>query len=149
MYTKAVVAHGGGPTAVINASLAGLIEECRRRGSVLYGARYGLAGLVRGDLVDLLAFDADLVRRVGATPRSAAGAALYTGRGAGSPGSCAAIWWICWRSMRTWSAGSAKRPARRWDRAGFRSPTKTDRKSTRLNSSHLGISYAVFCLKKK
>src|SRR5205814_9372978 len=27
-------------------------------------------------------------------------------------------------------------------------PTK-DRKSTRLNSSHLGISYAVFCLKKK
>src|ERR1035438_10586889 len=27
--------------------------------------------------------------------------------------------------------------------------TSTDRKSTRLNSSHLGISYAVFCLKKK
>src|SRR5882724_620045 len=26
---------------------------------------------------------------------------------------------------------------------------KPDRKSTRLNSSHLGISYAVFCLKKK
>src|SRR2546426_6904114 len=27
--------------------------------------------------------------------------------------------------------------------------TRTDRKSTRLNSSHLVISYAVFCLKKK
>src|SRR5205814_8563970 len=27
-------------------------------------------------------------------------------------------------------------------------PKKRDRKSTRLNSSHLGISYAVFCLKK-
>src|SRR5437899_4151039 len=27
--------------------------------------------------------------------------------------------------------------------------TGPDRKSTRLNSSHLGISYAVFCLKKK
>src|SRR5258705_2730583 len=27
--------------------------------------------------------------------------------------------------------------------------TGLDRKSTRLNSSHLGISYAVFCLKKK
>src|SRR5258705_1997902 len=26
---------------------------------------------------------------------------------------------------------------------------RPDRKSTRLNSSHLGISYAVFCLKKK
>src|SRR5205814_9712398 len=29
------------------------------------------------------------------------------------------------------------------------SPLLQDRKSTRLNSSHLGISYAVFCLKKK
>src|ERR1039458_1205035 len=28
-------------------------------------------------------------------------------------------------------------------------PVRSDRKSTRLNSSHLGISYAVFCLKKK
>src|SRR5205814_10140359 len=28
-------------------------------------------------------------------------------------------------------------------------PRVGDRKSTRLNSSHLGISYAVFCLKKK
>src|SRR5262245_62695392 len=30
-----------------------------------------------------------------------------------------------------------------------RRPIEQDRKSTRLNSSHLGISYAVFCLKKK
>src|SRR5262245_64691210 len=30
----------------------------------------------------------------------------------------------------------------------YQGPTR-DRKSTRLNSSHLGISYAVFCLKKK
>src|SRR5690242_21442875 len=28
-------------------------------------------------------------------------------------------------------------------------PLDTDRKSTRLNSSHMSISYAVFCLKKK
>src|ERR1035438_5473043 len=34
-----------------------------------------------------------------------------------------------------------------WEKARNSSPT-TDRKSTRLNSSHLGISYAVFCLKK-
>src|SRR5256885_12369396 len=33
-----------------------------------------------------------------------------------------------------------------WKRSTRRSP---DRKSTRLNSSHLVISYAVFCLKKK
>src|SRR5205814_5460303 len=30
-----------------------------------------------------------------------------------------------------------------------RASSASDRKSTRLNSSHLGISYAVFCLKKK
>src|SRR5688500_20073386 len=30
-----------------------------------------------------------------------------------------------------------------------RAPLEPDRKSTRLNSSHLVISYAVFCLKKK
>src|SRR5437899_7180993 len=35
-------------------------------------------------------------------------------------------------------------PAVRWFRFA-----SGDRKSTRLNSSHLGISYAVFCLKKK
>src|SRR5437899_3881443 len=34
------------------------------------------------------------------------------------------------------------------DKAGERL-LEADRKSTRLNSSHLGISYAVFCLKKK
>src|SRR5438045_4777033 len=33
--------------------------------------------------------------------------------------------------------------------AALPSPPAGDRKSTRLNSSHLGISYAVFCLKKK
>src|SRR5258707_11378596 len=33
--------------------------------------------------------------------------------------------------------------------AGQRDPQRQDRKSTRLNSSHANISYAVFCLKKK
>src|SRR2546426_3172392 len=33
--------------------------------------------------------------------------------------------------------------------AGSSGPARRDRKSTRLNSSHLVISYAVFCLKKK
>src|SRR5256885_11946339 len=32
---------------------------------------------------------------------------------------------------------------------GFEEISQEDRKSTRLNSSHLVISYAVFCLKKK
>src|SRR5438309_7155030 len=36
-----------------------------------------------------------------------------------------------------------------YDRAHHRDVNKLDRKSTRLNSSHSSISYAVFCLKKK
>src|SRR2546430_11914376 len=40
---------------------------------------------------------------------------------------------------RSWKAYAEKLPSPGW----------TDRKSTRLNSSHSQISYAVFCLKKK
>src|SRR2546422_6308534 len=49
------------------------------------------------------------------------------------------------RGSRTVKHGGARRPpGRRWTSA-----TYLDRKSTRLNSSHGYISYAVFCLKKK
>src|SRR5690606_39623058 len=41
---------------------------------------------------------------------------------------------------------SSPRSSRSPPRSGLR---KRDRKSTRLNSSHVKISYAVFCLKKK
>src|SRR5207249_8194279 len=42
------------------------------------------------------------------------------------------------------------RPCRRVDdRDDRRHALDRDRKSTRLNSSHVSISYAVFCLKKK
>src|SRR5215212_11510671 len=56
--------------------------------------------------------------------------------------------------FRSRSGGAAGRRAR-GRRRGPRAPRRADplrardRKSTRLNSSHLGISYAVFCLKKK
>src|SRR5437899_5332808 len=42
------------------------------------------------------------------------------------------------------SLGICRRETKRLGDCGIQ-----DRKSTRLNSSHLGISYAVFCLKKK
>src|SRR2546426_8546861 len=51
--------------------------------------------------------------------------------------------------------GAQARARRHYRRAGGRgvpdrsSTARPDRKSTRLNSSHLVISYAVFCLKKK
>src|SRR5439155_26971286 len=46
-----------------------------------------------------------------------------------------------------WDPAGRSRP---FHRAGkCRPKTSRDRKSTRLNSSHVAISYAVFCLKKK
>src|SRR5256885_5734990 len=42
-----------------------------------------------------------------------------------------------------------KQIANRINRQPGECPAARDRKSTRLNSSHLVISYAVFCLKKK
>src|SRR2546426_6115006 len=42
-----------------------------------------------------------------------------------------------------------RRPSRAGRAASKASRNQADRKSTRLNSSHLVISYAVFCLKKK
>src|SRR5688500_20068491 len=57
-------------------------------------------------------------------------------------------------ASRRHRAGTGDQPARnvhlqlaRRSRGG--NPLVLDRKSTRLNSSHLVISYAVFCLKKK
>src|SRR5947209_15574551 len=44
---------------------------------------------------------------------------------------------------------SAHPADRRLQRGGGRLRSAGDRKSTRLNSSHANISYAVFCLKKK
>src|SRR5207302_10748882 len=52
------------------------------------------------------------------------------------------------RTVRRGGAGSALHPARTSPGMDRRTST-ADRKSTRLNSSHVKISYAVFCLKKK
>src|SRR5947209_17062621 len=61
------------------------------------------------------------------------------------------------RKRRVAEAGNGGRPDPAWrSRDGAVQPVaappcwiRTDRKSTRLNSSHANISYAVFCLKKK
>src|SRR6478672_13444737 len=47
---------------------------------------------------------------------------------------------ICAACSASWRARGSARSAAAW---------RADRKSTRLNSSHDQISYAVFCLKKK
>src|SRR5690242_20918854 len=49
-----------------------------------------------------------------------------------------------WANMSSADSCAVPRPA-----AISSSASRSDRKSTRLNSSHMSISYAVFCLKKK
>src|SRR2546422_3244581 len=54
------------------------------------------------------------------------------------------------RSNTTGNSIAAKyETSKRTPKPVIRAPQPTDRKSTRLNSSHGYISYAVFCLKKK
>src|SRR5205807_3497574 len=56
----------------------------------------------------------------------------------------------CSRAGQYTFAGPPRRsPACRTSIRAYRERARRDRKSTRLNSSHLVISYAVFCLKKK
>src|SRR5690349_23587377 len=52
------------------------------------------------------------------------------------------VWWLTHEADAVVAAGDTARLRRLAD-------TIEDRKSTRLNSSHVEISYAVFCLKKK
>jgi ATP-dependent phosphofructokinase / diphosphate-dependent phosphofructokinase len=72
---KLVIAEGGGPTAVINQSLAGAVLEARLFPQIerVYGARYGVRGIVDEDFVDLSAETRANLEAVAATPSSALG----------------------------------------------------------------------------
>jgi ATP-dependent phosphofructokinase / diphosphate-dependent phosphofructokinase len=75
MSGKILVAQGGGPTAVINQSLAGVVLEARRFAQVefVYGARHGVRGIVNEDFVDLTGETAHNLEMVARTPAAALG----------------------------------------------------------------------------
>jgi 6-phosphofructokinase 1 len=72
---KILVAQGGGPTAVINQSLVGVVLEARRFRDVrlVYGARHGVRGIVDEDFVDLTQETSHNLEQVANTPSSALG----------------------------------------------------------------------------
>jgi len=72
---KILVAQGGGPTAVINQSLVGVVLEARRFRHVtrVYGACHGVRGIVDEDFIDLTQETSHNLELVGATPSSALG----------------------------------------------------------------------------
>lgn len=75
MGLNILVAHGGGPTAVINTSLQGVVEAARGSGKVdkIYAARFGAEGILKGDLIDLTQVPASTISLLSATPASAIG----------------------------------------------------------------------------
>ncbi len=72
---KILVAQGGGPTAVINQSLAGVVLEARRFGAIerVYGARHGVRGIINEDLLDLTQETSRNLELVANTPSAALG----------------------------------------------------------------------------
>jgi 6-phosphofructokinase 1 len=72
---KILVAQGGGPTAVINQSMVGVVLEARRFREVtrVYGARHGVRGVINEDFIDLTQETSHNLELVADTPAAALG----------------------------------------------------------------------------
>jgi 6-phosphofructokinase 1 len=74
-----LVGQSGGPTAVINASLVGVVNEALASDAVdgIYGARHGIEGVLRKDLVDLRREPDSIWQGLLTTPSAALGSCRY------------------------------------------------------------------------
>ncbi len=78
MIGNVLVVHGGGPTAVINASLYGVIEEAKANGiDKVYAAMGGSEGILKEDFLDLLQFPEERLKLLLETPATAIGSSRY------------------------------------------------------------------------
>lgn len=76
---KLVVGQSGGPTQVINASLAGVLDEAARTGAFpeVWGLRHGIEGAIGDKLVRLDQLDHDQRDRLATTPAAALGSCRH------------------------------------------------------------------------
>ena len=74
-----MIVQGGGPTAVFNASLSSAISEAVSQPGVgrVFGARYGMRGLVEGDIVELGQMAASELELLRNSPGAALGSSRY------------------------------------------------------------------------
>ena len=74
-----LVGQSGGPTAVINASVAGVIAEALNHECIeeVYGSLNGVLGLLQEDLIDLAAESQQQIRALKHTPGAALGTCRY------------------------------------------------------------------------
>ena len=75
MSANVLVVHGGGPTAVINASLYGVVEEAKSSGSIgrVYGAIGGSEGILKENFLDLMQVPEEKLSLLLQTPATAIG----------------------------------------------------------------------------
>ena len=75
MGENLLIIHGGGPTAVLNASLFGAVKAAQASGWVdhIYGANNGTGGFLKEDFIDLGAFSQEQLRLLLSTPGTAIG----------------------------------------------------------------------------
>jgi 6-phosphofructokinase 1 len=75
---NAIITQCGGPTPVINASLAAIVRAWQQQGGGrIYGARYGLEGLTKGDWADLGGLDESALAALAAQPAAALGGSRH------------------------------------------------------------------------
>jgi ATP-dependent phosphofructokinase / diphosphate-dependent phosphofructokinase len=72
---RILIAQGGGPTAVINQSLVGVVVAARHWAAIdrVYGARHGVRGVLNEDFLDLTHETGDSLEAIAQTPGSALG----------------------------------------------------------------------------
>ena len=72
---NAVIGQSGGPTAVINQSIVGVIEGLKANGfdGKIYGAHHAVAGMLKGDFIELQDIPQDRLNRIANTPSAGLG----------------------------------------------------------------------------
>jgi 6-phosphofructokinase 1 len=79
MKGNAIVAQSGGPTAVINASACGVIQEALKQSEIegVYAAHNGILGVLNEEIFDLGKEDPSTIEQLKTTPASALGSCRY------------------------------------------------------------------------
>jgi len=79
MKGNLIVGQSGGPTAVINASLAGVIQEALKHDEIqeIYGMLHGIEGVLKEELVDLRREDPTTIEKLKRTPSAALGSCRH------------------------------------------------------------------------
>jgi len=79
MHENLLIVHGGAPTAVMNASLYGVIAQAKDSGVCrhVYAARGGTQAVLTEDFIDLLAIDEQTIAQLPHTPASWIGTSRF------------------------------------------------------------------------